>query len=86
MNHADEKGGLSGAPIAEKNDALIKEIKSISVKGLPIIAVGGIDGVRSGQRKLDAGASLMQVYTGLIYQGPSLIKVLARLTSSSLMK
>lgn len=72
--HADEAGGLSGRPVREKSTQVINKIQQISAGKLPIIGVGGIDDAQSAKEKLQAGASLVQVYSGFIYQGPPLIK------------
>ncbi|WP_372767147.1 quinone-dependent dihydroorotate dehydrogenase [Pseudoalteromonas sp.] len=74
MKHADEAGGLSGHPVRQKSTEIIKEIKRLTNGELPIIGVGGIDSAESAKEKLSAGADLIQVYTGFIYQGPPMIK------------
>ena len=66
------EGGLSGAPLRAKSTAIVKFIAS--KVSLPIIAVGGISDADSAREKLDAGASLLQIYTGFIYRGPALIR------------
>jgi dihydroorotate dehydrogenase len=65
-----EEGGLSGRPLQQRSTAVIAHIARHST--LPIIGVGGIHNGASARKKLDAGASLLQLYTGLIYQGPRL--------------
>ncbi|MDX1616684.1 MAG: hypothetical protein R3300_20425, partial [Candidatus Promineifilaceae bacterium] len=65
----DQAGGLSGLPLQETSTELIGYVARA---GLPVIGVGGIFGVADVRRKLDAGASLVQLYTGLVYEGPSL--------------
>jgi len=73
----DEEGGLSGAPLRAKSTAIIRHIAQKTQ--MPIIGCGGIfDGI-SAREKIDAGAKLLQVYTGFIYRGPNLIRELARL-------
>ncbi|XWN37602.1 MAG: quinone-dependent dihydroorotate dehydrogenase [Balneola sp.] len=67
-------GGLSGAAIAQKSDSVISTLYTILKGSKPIIGVGGIDSVESAQRKVDAGANLLQIYTGLVFEGPGLIK------------
>jgi len=67
-----EKGGLSGPPLAGRSTEFVREIHRLSAGKLPIIGVGGIDGPDQARRKLDAGASLLQVYTGLVWEGPLL--------------
>ncbi|HME88100.1 MAG TPA: quinone-dependent dihydroorotate dehydrogenase [Chthoniobacterales bacterium] len=71
----DEQGGLSGAPLREKSTTLVRQIAAIST--IPIIASGGIMDAASAREKIDAGAQLVQIYTGLIYRGPGLIREIA---------
>ncbi|WP_018690572.1 quinone-dependent dihydroorotate dehydrogenase [Algicola sagamiensis] len=78
MEHAQEQGGLSGAPVREKSTQVIRRLRELTEGRLPIIGVGGIDSAESATEKLDAGASLVQVYTGFIYQGPELVKTIAQ--------
>jgi dihydroorotate dehydrogenase len=66
-------GGLSGAPILEKSNDVLKYIRKGN-PDVPIIAVGGIMSPEDAISKIDAGANLLQIYTGLVYQGPGLIK------------
>jgi len=74
MENAEETGGLSGAPVRTKSTAVVKQL-SLALKGeIPIIGVGGILTGEDAREKIDAGASLVQVYSGLIYRGPTLIK------------
>lgn len=74
LSEANEKGGLSGKPLFPKTLTVIKELNKLVQDVIPIIAVGGIFLPRDVQAFLSAGASLVQVYTGLIYQGPMIIK------------
>jgi len=74
MLHGDEAGGLSGEPVREMSTVVIKQFSALLKGKIPIIGVGGIASAKDAQDKLDAGASLVQIYTGLIYEGPSLIK------------
>lgn len=67
-------GGLSGKPVRERSTEVIRYLKSKANKDFPIIAVGGVQTKADYQEKLEAGASLVQVYTGFIYQGPGLVK------------
>ncbi|MEM7104472.1 MAG: quinone-dependent dihydroorotate dehydrogenase [Bacteroidota bacterium] len=67
-------GGLSGVPVRARSTAVIKYLSEKSGGNIPIVAVGGIASAKDALEKLEAGASLVQVYTGLIYAGPSLIK------------
>jgi dihydroorotate dehydrogenase len=67
-------GGLSGTPLKERSTEVIKYLAEKSNKAFPIIGVGGIHSADDALEKLDAGATLLQIYTGFIYEGPSLIK------------
>ncbi len=67
-------GGLSGQPIKDKSTEVIRYLSNKSNKSFPIIGVGGIHSVADAIEKIDAGASLVQIYTGFIYEGPGLIK------------
>lgn len=69
-----EAGGLSGAPVRDKSTAVIKHLAAALGGQIPIIGVGGIDSGIAALEKLQAGASLVQVYSGFIYRGPELIK------------
>ena len=70
----NEKGGLSGKPIYDRSNEVIKFISKKSKNKFPIIGVGGIHSAKDAINKIKAGASLVQIYTGFIYEGPSLIK------------
>jgi dihydroorotate dehydrogenase len=67
-------GGLSGKPLRERSTEVIRYLSEKSNKAFPIIGVGGIHSAEDAIEKLDAGASLIQLYTGFIYEGPRLIK------------
>lgn len=69
-------GGLSGQPIKDKSTQVIKYLAEKSKKSFPIIGVGGIHSAEDALEKLNAGASLVQVYTGFIYEGPRLVKAI----------
>jgi dihydroorotate dehydrogenase len=74
LEFGNEQGGLSGAPVKDKSTTVIRLLaKSLDGK-LPIIGVGGIASSTDANEKIHAGASLVQVYTGFIYQGPPLVK------------
>ena len=68
----DEEGGLSGAPLREKSSALVRSIAANS--NIPVIASGGICDAESAREKFEAGAHLLQLYTGFVYRGPGLIR------------
>jgi len=70
---ADEAGGLSGAPVKEKSTRIVRGLVAEVNGRIPVIAAGGILSADDAQEKLTAGASLVQVYSGLIYRGPQLI-------------
>ncbi|WP_026450747.1 quinone-dependent dihydroorotate dehydrogenase [Aequorivita capsosiphonis] len=69
-----EMGGLSGKPLTKRATEVIRFLSEKSNKAFPIIGVGGIHSAEDALEKLDAGASLVQLYTGFIYEGPGLIK------------
>jgi dihydroorotate dehydrogenase len=71
---AQERGGLSGAPLRRRSTEMIRQIREAVGERLPIIGVGGVSDAESAREKLDAGACLVQVYTGLVYRGPGLVK------------
>jgi dihydroorotate dehydrogenase len=80
LNTSDERieeigaGGLSGKPVKDRSTAVIKYLSTKSNKAFPIIGVGGIHSAEDALEKIEAGADLVQVYTGFIYEGPKLIK------------
>jgi dihydroorotate dehydrogenase len=71
---AKEAGGLSGAPLQQHSTRIIQEINRLTGGKLPVIGVGGVMGAVEARQKLDSGAVLVQVYTGLVYTGPGLVK------------
>jgi dihydroorotate dehydrogenase len=73
MPHAEEAGGLSGRPLLEPSNRVLRALADALGGALPIIGVGGILSGADARAKIDAGASLVQVYTGLIYRGPQLV-------------
>jgi dihydroorotate dehydrogenase len=74
MAHADEAGGLSGAPVFDASNQVIRALKAELGDALPIIGVGGILSGADARAKVEAGAALVQLYSGLIYRGPALIR------------
>lgn len=72
--HADETGGLSGRPLRARATDVVARVREHAGPDLPIIAVGGIMSGEDAVEKIDAGADLVQIYTGLIYEGPGLIR------------
>ncbi|MEO6626834.1 MAG: quinone-dependent dihydroorotate dehydrogenase [Burkholderiaceae bacterium] len=73
MQHADEAGGLSGAPLLEGSNQVIRLLRSALGPAFPIIGVGGVMSAQDAVGKIEAGADLVQIYTGLIYHGPELV-------------
>jgi dihydroorotate dehydrogenase len=71
--HAAETGGLSGAPVRERSTAVVRILARALDGAVPIIGVGGILSGADAREKIEAGASLVQIYTGLIYRGPALV-------------
>ncbi|WP_194711364.1 quinone-dependent dihydroorotate dehydrogenase [Noviherbaspirillum soli] len=74
MAHAEEAGGLSGAPVFEASNQVIRALKAELGDTVPIIGVGGILSGADARAKVEAGAKLVQLYSGLIYRGPALIR------------
>jgi dihydroorotate dehydrogenase len=73
LQHGDEQGGLSGKPVRDKADHVLQVLAAHLQNALPVIAVGGISNGDDALNKIRLGASLVQIYTGFIYQGPSLV-------------
>ena len=78
MEHGQEAGGLSGAPVRNASNIVIKALKARLGNTLPIIGVGGILSGADAREKIMAGASLVQLYSGLIYRGPDLVNECAK--------
>jgi dihydroorotate dehydrogenase len=78
LPHAQETGGLSGAPLLEASNRVIGQLRSALGKGFPIIGVGGVMSAQDAVSKIRAGADAVQIYTGLIYRGPQLVSDAAR--------
>ena len=74
VEFSKEQGGLSGRPLHNKSTAVIRNFYRLTEGKLPIIGVGGISSAKDAYEKIRAGASLVQLYTGLLYQGPGLVK------------
>lgn len=73
-----EAGGLSGRPLMEKSTEVLRTVRAIAGPGYPLIGVGGIFTAGDVRRKMEAGADLVQIYTGFVYEGPALPSRLAR--------
>ena len=78
MAHADESGGLSGRPVFEASNRVIRRLRAALGARFPIIGVGGVMSGADALAKREAGADLVQIYTGLIYRGPALVGEAAR--------
>jgi dihydroorotate dehydrogenase len=78
QRHAEEGGGLSGAPLRDASTEIIRKLAQLLDGRLPIIGVGGVMSAGDARGKLAAGASLVQIYTGFIYRGPRLIGEILR--------
>jgi dihydroorotate dehydrogenase len=73
LRHAEEAGGLSGRPVFEASNKVIRLLRAALGANYPIIGVGGVLSGADARTKLQAGADLVQIYTGLIYKGPALV-------------
>jgi dihydroorotate dehydrogenase len=78
LKHADEAGGLSGKPVFELSTAALRGLSEALAGRIPLMGVGGITDATTALAKCDAGASLVQLYSGLIYRGPALVGEVAR--------
>jgi dihydroorotate dehydrogenase len=78
LKHAEETGGLSGAPVLQASNHVIAQLRKELGKSYPIIGVGGVLSGEDAASKIKAGADLVQIYTGLIYKGPGLVGEAAR--------
>ncbi len=83
LAHAQEAGGLSGAPVLEASNRVIRQLRAALGTGYPIIGVGGVMSADDAVSKIKAGADLVQIYTGLIYSGPDLVKQAAQAIKNS---
>ena len=83
LKHGEEMGGLSGAPVRDASTHAIKVLADTLAGAIPIIGVGGISDEQSAAEKIAAGAALVQVYTGFIYEGPKLIASAAKGVASA---
>jgi dihydroorotate dehydrogenase len=78
MPHAQETGGLSGAPLKQASNHVITALRRSMGADFALIGVGGILSAQDAIEKIQAGANAVQIYTGLIYQGPALVKEVAQ--------
>ncbi|MEQ1535165.1 MAG: quinone-dependent dihydroorotate dehydrogenase [Burkholderiaceae bacterium] len=74
LPYAEEAGGLSGAPVLQASNQVIRQLRTALGKNFPIIGVGGVMSAADAVSKIEAGADVVQIYTGLIYKGPDLVK------------
>jgi len=81
IRHGNEQGGLSGAPVFEASTTVVRKLAQALGDELPIIAAGGVLEGAQARAKLDAGAKLVQLYSGLIYRGPELVPECVRATA-----
>jgi len=81
MENNTEKGGLSGAPLCKKATTIVRQLNDALDEKIPIIASGGIMTMEDAQEKFNAGASLVQIYSGLIYSGPKVVRNILATTS-----
>jgi dihydroorotate dehydrogenase len=77
--HQGETGGLSGSPLAVKSEAVLRRVVKLVDGRVPIVSAGGIMNPNDAKKRLALGASLVQVYTGLIYRGPSLVREIVKI-------
>jgi dihydroorotate dehydrogenase len=78
LRHGQETGGLSGVPVRNQSNNIIRQLHAELKDEVPIIGVGGIASGKDAQEKIASGAKLVQIYTGLIYRGPGLVKECVR--------
>ncbi|PLX66858.1 MAG: dihydroorotate dehydrogenase (quinone) [Azoarcus sp.] len=78
VRYGEQQGGLSGAPVFEASTAVVRQLAQALGSELPIIAAGGVLDGRGAKAKIDAGASLVQLYSGLVYRGPELVRECVR--------
>ncbi len=81
LAHGEETGGLSGAPVFERSNRIVAQLRAALGKAYPIIGVGGVLSAADAAAKVVAGADLVQIYTGLIYKGPDLVREAAQFLS-----
>ena len=74
IKFGDQQGGLSGAPLFEASTAVVAALAKALRNEVPIIAAGGVLNGRQARAKLEAGAKLVQLYSGLVYRGPALVR------------
>jgi len=85
-NSKNQLGGLSGVPLFEKSTKILEVVKKISNNEIKLIGVGGVENAKQAYTKILVGANLVQLYTGLLYQGPSIVKVITNQISEFLVR
>ena len=83
LEHAQETGGLSGGPLLEPSNRVIRALRAALGADFPIIGVGGVCSGADARAKIEAGADLVQIYTGFIYRGPPLVQEVAHAIRST---
>jgi dihydroorotate dehydrogenase len=78
LPHAEEAGGLSGAPVREASNRVIAQLRAALGRDFPIVGVGGVMSAADASAKIAAGADVVQIYSGLIYRGPALVREAAQ--------
>ena len=78
LPHGQERGGLSGAPLRKQSTDMVEALRQLLPASVAIIGVGGISSAADAREKIRAGADLVQIYTGLVYRGPGLVREIAR--------
>jgi dihydroorotate dehydrogenase len=74
LAHGDEAGGLSGRPLQQRSTEVVARLAAVLGNDTPIIACGGIFSGEDAQRAMEAGASLVQLYSALVYRGPGIVR------------
>jgi dihydroorotate dehydrogenase len=74
LHHGTETGGLSGTPVKAQSTRVVRDLARLLGNSIPVIGVGGVLSAADAREKIDAGAALVQLYTGLVYKGPALVK------------
>ncbi|APR05440.1 quinone-dependent dihydroorotate dehydrogenase [Thauera chlorobenzoica] len=82
LPHGNEQGGLSGAPVFDASTAVVRQLAGALAGEVPIIAAGGVLDGAGARAKIDAGAVLVQLYSGLVYRGPALVRECVRATAA----
>ena len=78
INSSIKKGGISGKPLAKRSYEILKIVANEVFGKVPIVSVGGIDSAKEAYKRIKAGASLLQLYSGIIYKGPGLVSDINR--------